>query len=244
MSDTLTSLTLDLFLLGHAHLAAGQAGDGYGFEQRVRSHLDGLGFPAGDGFRVLGRRSLSGLYHQFDTQTACGDALVVGEWKAYRGTIPKNHLLRFKAATDDYWMVGGAHRESQPVLRIFGGTGRVTEAMRAYAAQAGIILVTPDRWPVPVLCDLDPIWRSTGLDAPGPLERRTLMSLFRPMDSMLAQNPDGGFCVPPPVSPADMSSRLRLWERTSNRAWQWWDDVAPSRFEALLGSRCDIGWAA
>ena len=33
---------------------------------------------------------------------------VVGEWKAHTGNMPKNELMRFKAATDDYWLGGCA----------------------------------------------------------------------------------------------------------------------------------------
>ncbi len=76
---TLAQLTLDLFLLAHAHRDAGQAGDGFGFERRVRTHLRAASMPHGLDFRVLGRHSLSGLYHQIDEQTACDQALVVGE---------------------------------------------------------------------------------------------------------------------------------------------------------------------
>src|SRR5688500_16957759 len=100
----LAALCLDFFLLGHAHVAAGLAGQGAAFEARVRDHLNTIGLPNARGFRVFGRRSVSGLYHQLDEQTACHGAMVIGEWKAYRGAIPKNDLLRFKGATDDYWL--------------------------------------------------------------------------------------------------------------------------------------------
>src|SRR5687768_17019322 len=113
---SLGALCLDLFLLAHAHVSAGEAGLGAAFERRVRRHLNALGLPNASGFRVFGKRSLSGLYHQLDERTSCQDALVVGEWKSYRGTIPKNDLLRFKAATDDYWLASAA-RLSLPIVR-------------------------------------------------------------------------------------------------------------------------------
>lgn len=138
---SLAGLCLDLFLLGHAHLATGHAGDGAGFERRVRRHLDAIGLPNGSGFRIFGRRSLSGIHHQIDEMTACSQVAVVGEWKAFTGQIPKNDLLRFKAATDDYWL-SPATRRHQPTVRVFGGTGTVTPAMRVYAAHWGIVLIT------------------------------------------------------------------------------------------------------
>lgn len=165
MTSGLSALSLDLFLLGHAHLQAGEIGDGYAFERRVRHHLQVQGMQHAGGFRVFGRRTLSGLYHQLDQQTRCVDALVVGEWKAYRGAIPKNDLLRFKAGSDDYWM-NTRLSERSAIIRIFGGTGQVTSAMRTYAAQAGIMLITPDRWPILALCDPHLLWTPAGLRAP------------------------------------------------------------------------------
>ena len=234
--STLAQLCTDLFLLGHAHLAAGVVGDGAGFERRIRAHLDAMGLPNASGFRVLGRRSISGLYHQIDEQTGCGDALVIGEWKAYSGCIPKNDLLRFKAATDDYWLAG-ASPLGLPVIRVFGGTGRVTEAMRTYAAHWGIVLVTPDRWPVPALCDEDLLWSPAELDPPPAIDRRTMVSLVRPLDAMLAAQADGSWRVPPMAPAADLGHRLRVWKHWSDSAWAWWDDASPARFEALVEAR-------
>jgi hypothetical protein len=234
--SSLASLSRDLFLLGHAHVAAGQAGEGSAFERRVRDHLDYLGLPNASGFRVLGRHSISGIYHQLDEQTKCGEALVIGEWKAYRGTIPKNDLLRFKAATDDYWLARMT-RDDTPVVRIFGGTGRVTNAMRVYAAQWGIVLVTPDRWPVPALCDGELLWSDGELTVPSSVDRRTLSSLVKPFGKVLIPQPDRSWRIPPVPVAADVVHRLEVWEHHSDRAWHWWDDEAPSRFESLLENR-------
>lgn len=233
---TLAELCLDLFLLGHAHLAAGQAGEGAAFERRVRAHLGNLGQPDGRGFRVLGRRSLSGLYHQLDEQTRCADALVVGEWKAHSGRIPKNDLLRFKAATDDYWLAGRG-RFPAPVVRVFGGTGTVSDSMRAYAAHAGIVLITPERWPVPVLVDPDLLWSPGDLELPWSVDRRTLMSLIRPMDRVLAAQPDGSWRVPPLASERDVAARIGVWGHWSECAWDWWDGSSRGHFDMLMESR-------
>lgn len=234
--NTLSGLALDLFLLGHAHLAAGQAGHGNAFEHRVRDHLDAAGMPDARGFRVFGRKSLSGLYHQLDEETACSDAVVVGEWKAYRGRIPKNDLLRFKAVTDDYWLAG-TRRHPAPVVRIFGGTGYVTESMRIYAAHWGIVLITPDRWPVPALADPDLLWPPIDQRGPSPVDRRSLASLFRSLDHVLRAQPDGSWRVPPMANAPDVTARLGVWEHWSAEAWKWWDDAARGRFEHLMSAR-------
>src|SRR5215211_2237594 len=102
-----TGLVRDLFCLAQVHRASGQAGDGRGFERRVERHLAAVGVRPVDvfsGVRSLGSQSLSGLYHQIDATGVVREAVVIGEWKAYSGAIPKNELLRFKGATDDYWL--------------------------------------------------------------------------------------------------------------------------------------------
>lgn len=233
---TLAALCLDFFLLSHAHLAAGLAGQGAAFERRIRGHLDALGLPNTGGFRVFGRRSMSGIYHQIDEQTSCANALVIGEWKAYQGQIPKNDLLRFKAATDDYWLAS-ASRLSTPVIRVFGGTGTVTEAMRVYAAQWGIALVTPRTWPVPALCDQDVVWSPDGVAGPGASDARTLASLVRSLDRVLAPQNDGSWRIPPVASEAEVRARLRVWDHWSERAWGWWDAPKRGRFDSLLDIR-------
>ena len=73
---------------------------------------------------------------------SCTDAIVLAEWKAYRGVFPKNELLRFKAATDDYYMSLGTAGLSRPVFRIFGGIGIASDDLRRYAALHGIALTT------------------------------------------------------------------------------------------------------
>jgi hypothetical protein len=233
---SLGALCLDLFLLGHAHLPAGQAGDGAGFEHRVRDYLDATGLPNASGFRVFGRRSHSGIYHQLDEQTMCTHAGVVGEWKAHTRQIPKNDLLRFKAATDDYWLAPATRRD-QPLVRVFGGTGSVTAAMRVYAAHWGIILITPDRWPIPSLIDPDLLWAPGDLTPPTTRDALALASLARPLHHTLQPQPDGSWRTPAMPPAADLASRFRLWETWSDLAWSWWDDQAPGRFDWLLETR-------
>jgi len=104
---SLTAFLRDFFCIANAHLASSEAGDGRAFERRVERHLAATGLRAAEvfsGVRSLGSHSLSGLYHQIDATGRTRNAVVIGEWKAYRGSIPKNELLRFKAVTDDYWL--------------------------------------------------------------------------------------------------------------------------------------------
>lgn len=233
---SLAQLTLDLFLLGHAHREAGQAGDGFAFERRVRTHLRSSSMPHGLDFRVLGRHTLSGLYHQIDEQTACDQALVVGEWKAHTGPMPKNELMRFKAATDDYWLSGRADT-ALPVVRIFGGTGMVTPKLQSYAACWGIILVSPALWPIPALCDPHLLWDAGGLTAPTGAELSALSCLVRPLGATLRPQSDGSWRVPAMPTAAQVTGSCAIWQKYSDQAWAWWNDTRPARFDALLSER-------
>jgi hypothetical protein len=70
-------------------------------ERRVERYLAAKGvrrIQVFSGVRSLGSHSLSGLYHQIDATGRTREAAVIGELKAYRSWIPKNDLLRFKAA--------------------------------------------------------------------------------------------------------------------------------------------------
>lgn len=232
---TLSALSLDLFLLGHAHLAAGTTGDGLGFERRIRQHLNAISLPNASGFRIFDRHSLSGIYHQIDEQTSCKQAGVIGEWKAYTGQIPKNELLRFKAVTDDYWLAPRTRRD-RPLVRIFGGTGNVTPAMRVYAAQWGIILITPDMWPIPALIDSELVWGPGELAPPSPSDRAALASLIMPIQHTFQPQTDGSWRTPSMPGQADLAGRFQLWQTLSDRAWAWWDEQ-PARFDWLIDSR-------
>src|SRR4051794_16783651 len=94
-------LCRDLFLLVHSmDQESGGPEQGRRWERRVAEYLTDHGIRTDTlpgGYRLLGHASLSGLGHQLDATMACSDAVVIGEWKAYRGAIPKNELLRFKA---------------------------------------------------------------------------------------------------------------------------------------------------
>jgi hypothetical protein len=214
---SLTAFLRDFFCVANAHLAAGEAGDGRAFERRVERHLAATGVRAVEvfsGVHWLGSHSLSGLYHQIDATASTRDAVVIGEWKAYRGSIPKNDLLRFKAATDDYWLQLHSYA-SAPVIRVFGGTGQASPALRRYAAQWGICLITPDRWPAPLLAAETTAWPAA---APDRLARRHLAWLCRPMNAVCAPQPDGGWLIPrPPTNPSSItSSPFTIIGRTSS----------------------------
>jgi hypothetical protein len=216
---SLTSFVHDLFCLANEHLASGGAGDGRGFERRVDRYLVARGIRSVEvfsGVRSLGSQSLSGLYHQIDATCAIRHAVVIGEWKAYRGAIPKNELLRFKAATDDYWL-RQYHYATAPVIRIFGGTGYLSPALRRYAAQWGICLITPGFWPAPLLASDSTLWSG---NEPDRLTRRYLTWLTRPLGAVYEPKNDGSWSVPKPLPDATLDHFLHLhdlWSTAMDR---------------------------
>lgn len=216
---TFTTLLRDLFCLSNVHAASGGAGDGRAFERRVERHFAAVGVRAVEvfsGVRSLGSQSLSGLYHQIDATGVTRDALIVGEWKAYRGAIPKNDLLRFKAATDDYWLHQYKYAQS-PIMRIFGGTGTVSASMRRYAAQWGICLFTSDMWPSPILASSTTSWSGR---YPDQLARRHLGWLARPHGAVMIPQGDGSWSIPRVPSDAIIDDFLALQDRWSAERWR------------------------
>ena len=124
---TLSDLCRDIFFLAQIDIDGSGPVRGRLWEQRVADHLARHGVPSEPlpgGYSIFGHVSLSTLKHQIDGTLECTDAIVIGEWKAFRDKLPKNELLRFKAATDDYFMALGNEAPSRPVVRIFAGSAK------------------------------------------------------------------------------------------------------------------------
>lgn len=238
---SLTAFLRDFFCLANAHLATGGAGDGRAFERRIERHLAVTGvrpLEVLSGLRSLGSHSLSGLYHQIDATGRMREAVIIGEWKAYRSSISKNDLLRFKAATDDYWLQQHSYVEA-PVIRIFGGTGHASTALRRYAAQWGICLVTPDRWPAPILAAETTVWPGA---APDRLTRRHLSWLCRPMNAVCIPRVDGSWVIPKFPTNAIIDHFLALHDRWSDELWGRFEK-RPGSFEQWVNSNIPWGIA-
>jgi hypothetical protein len=236
---SVTAFVRDFFCLANVHLAAGEPADGRAFERRVERYLVANGVrpvQVFSGVRSLGSYSLSGLYHQIDATGRTREAVIIGEWKAYQGSIPKNDLLRFKAATDDYWLQQQPYATA-PVIRVFGGTGHLSLALRRYAAQWGICLITPDRWPAPLLAAETTMWPDI---APDRLARRYLAWLYRPVDAVCTPQRDGGWLIPRPPTNAIIDHFLTLHERWSDELWRRFD-TRPGSFERWVSET--IPWA-
>lgn len=231
----------DLYLLSLQGVPGDGPVRGSCWEAMVADVLAANGYPARavpGGVSVHGMTPASGLRHQIDGEIVCVDALVVGEWKAYRGSVPKNEVLRFKAVTDDLFDGMGTRRPRIPILRLFGVAGDASRQLRWYAARHGIALIERSRWPAPVLADPYLQW-SVG-DEPTQHELRRLRWLWRPLQAVYLPGPNGASLLPPPLPSEAIEAMLRTQDDLSHRLWAQVDRSS----DALFGPEAELGLAA
>ena len=233
---TLASLCRDIFLLAHTDICSHGPRRGWEWEQRITEYLASRNVPAEaqpGGYTVFGHVSLSTLKHQIDGTIGCSDAIVIAEWKAFRDKIPKNELLRFKAASDDYFMALGSNMPSRPVVRIFGGTGYASDEVRAYAYLHGIALIEKERWPTPILVSNSVIRHCSDFTGPKAADRKHLAWTFRPVQKVLVTQEDGSFVFPRPPAAAMIESLSSMHEYWSDALWEEIDSK-PGDFELMV----------
>jgi len=141
------------------------------------------------------------------------------EWKAYRGAVPKNEVLHFKAVTDDLYDGTGTRVSIRPVLRLFGVAGDASDPLRRYTARFGIALVERSRWPAcwPTRMSADPTaWPRSR--RPRPPARPP--ALAHPADAGgLPDRARRHLDVPRATRPAAVVALLALQDRWSERLW-------------------------
>jgi hypothetical protein len=229
-----SSLCRDLFLLAQEPDGGIGPDRGSRWESSIAVELALQSYPVESvpgGIRVFGFLPASGLRHQTDAVIDCVDAHVIGEWKSYRGAVPKNEVLRFKAASDDIYDALLAQRLRQPVLRLFGVRGDASRELRWYAARHGIALVERSRWPAPLLADIAMSWPPG--EGPGRIDRNRLAWLSRPLQRVYAQLPDGALRLQRPLSAAAVETLLDLQDRWSERLWESLD-LSPTPLDVRL----------
>jgi hypothetical protein len=198
---------------------------GWRWERRVAEGLGARGFSAravAGGVEIHGVLPASGLRHQIDATIACRDAEVIGEWKAYRGAVPKNEVLRFKAVTDDLYDAMATRPPRRPIFRLFGVAGDASPELRWYAARHGITLVEQSRWPAPVLADARLPWPAG--EGPSEVDRDRLAWLSRPLQLVYPRLPDGSLVLPRRLPEAAVEALLSIQDRWSDRLWALLDE--------------------
>lgn len=215
-------LCRDVFLLaGTADLPRGRS-RGQAWERVVSDYLASRMVAtecAPGGLTLMGHTSLSGLGHQIDSVFASDDAIVIAEWKAHQGAVPKNELLRFKAASDDYLTALGGSMPRRPVIRMFGGPGFACERLRRYAALHGIVVIDARRWPAPVLASTAFEWPAPGR-CPSDAERRILNWGSRPWQAVMRPVRGGAFFVEGTGPAVRVDRFLRMESYWSDRLWK------------------------
>ena len=233
---TLPVLCRDLFLLAHIENDDCGPRRGRQWEQQIADYLAMRNAPVEvlpGGYTVFGHVSLSTLRHQIDGAIGCADSIVVAEWKAFRGSMPKNELLRFKAVTDDYFMAMGNDTPRRPIVRVFGGTGYASDEVRAYAYLHGIALIERGRWPIPTLVSNNLVRQRPYVVGPSAADRKHLAWTFRPVQSVLVVQSDGSFMFPRPPKSAWIESLNSLHEYWSDALWEDLDRE-PGAFERMI----------
>jgi hypothetical protein len=224
-SRRLPVLCAELYKMALEELPGAGAERGWRWEKRIADGLAERGFPARavpGGVEIHGVLPASGLRHQIDASISCRDAEVIGEWKAYRGPVPKNEVLRFKAVTDDLYDALSVRPPRRPVYRLFGVAGDASSELRWYATRHGITLVEQSRWPAPVLADELLPWPAG--EGPSDVDRRRLAWLSRPLQHVYPRLPDGSLVLPPRLPDPAIESLLYLQDRWSDELWDVLDE--------------------
>ena len=214
-------LCSDLYLLALEGVDGDGPRRGWLWEQMIAARLVERGYPAraiAGGVSIFGVTPASGLRHQVDAEIRCVDALVIGEWKAYRGPVPKNEVLRFKGITDDIFEGMHGRPPTAPLLRLFGVAGDASTELRWYAARHGITLIEQTRWPAPVLAD--PYLRWPIGAEPSACEIERVRWLSRPMQEAYPAAEGGGYIVPPLPAPSTVEAMLRSQDALSEKLWR------------------------
>jgi hypothetical protein len=124
------------------------------FEQTLYGEWEGrrleLDTRAG-GRLVRGYRSASGLIHENDGVIVAPDLTVHVEAKHLTDVVPKNEVLVFNQKGLDYFAAEAVDLRRRPFYRVLISGGPVSDEVRSFALLWGIVLVDPDRLPLPVL---------------------------------------------------------------------------------------------
>jgi len=212
----LVELALELFKATYA----ATPGDGEAWETVARTALARRGarfeqIPGGA--TLFGFASASGLPHQLDAVIRVEDAFVVLELKAHAGTVPKNDLLRFAAATDDFVFGLGSEFPALPVYRILATLGQVSIGMRRFAALRGIGMIERGRWPSMVLSAPSVVWPEAD-GRPTDRDREQIGRLVRPVQAVL-RSVGAQYLYDPGLAQRTIVVLLALEDDWSNRLW-------------------------
>ena len=103
------------------------------------------------GRSLAGQRSASGLAHEVDGATRAGVANTYWELKHLSVPVEKNELLVFNAKALDFLYDASWLFRRTPLQRFLLSGQNLRDECRLYAIQWGIIIIEPNRLPLPLI---------------------------------------------------------------------------------------------
>jgi hypothetical protein len=161
LADPLTSFCFDAWLLcSHAQPGVDGLPDGRLWERAVAGVLTTAGFHHRQGpgqTTLLGFQSSSGVGHELDAvgrmlgrRTGLWDKTVILESKAVT-TLPKTEIINFEAKVWDFYLARLAAEATASWHPLLVSAGSVATPLRMLCAQRAVVLIEPNRLPLPVL---------------------------------------------------------------------------------------------
>ena len=100
---------------------------------------------------VRGKYAASGFMHESDGVIVTPELTLMLELKYLGGELGKNELLVFNQKGLDVLAADGRDLRSKPLYRAIVSGSILTPAARRFAAQWGILVIEPERIPLPLL---------------------------------------------------------------------------------------------
>jgi hypothetical protein len=233
----LAKVSLDLWLLGQQAPDA-RLPDGLAYQAAVARTLwrPGMRCVQQAGVHVLwGLRSASGTAHELDAAGRAGGAAYLIEAKA-RASLTKADLAVFELKASDYYFGRWKSVIAHAWWMILASAGPTDDASRRLAAHRAIILVEPNRLPIPVLHHHCRHPASRGL-LPQTLCREFLRLSPRALQPLQERyvpdlTSDRLVLEPCPYSATELDDLLFLQCELTDEVLARYDRLAPGRLEA------------
>jgi hypothetical protein len=236
----LAELSLDLWLLGQRAPEEGLSG-GLEYQAAVARTLrrPGMRCIQAPGMHLLwGLRSASGARHELDAAGLSGAAAYLIEAKS-KTALAKSDLAVFELKASDYYFGRWRSVSMQAWWMILASAGPTDDACRRLAAHRAIILIEPQRLPLPVLYHHCAHPAARG-HLPEMLCREFLRLAPRslqPLQERFVPDVVSNRLVlePCPYSATELDDLLFLQDELTDDVLSRYDRLAPGRLEARAG---------
>lgn len=202
------------------------------------------------GARTLAEtRSASGICHEVDGATRAVDCVTDWELKYLSNEVPKNEFLIFNGKALDFLQGSKRLFARVPLHRFFLTGSNVRDDCRYYSALWGIMLIEPDRLPLPLLYEAIARGASAALsDADCRAVRERVVWACRPLQTVIGElaswstgTLDTGVCGPGALRIAkevvDIQEQIgaSVVDYLDDECPEWIDDAAEDTWAAAGG---------